>query len=248
MIELKSTQDIDSIRRAGDILHQAIRAVAGTMAPGITTGELDAIAKSEIEKRGGRPTFLGYHGYTGSVCISVNEEVIHGIPGKRKLASGDIVGIDLGVTYRDRIADAAVTLAVDQADEADTRLMQTAEDCLFQGIARARAGLRLREISEAIYTRARKDGFEVVREYCGHGVGFSLHEDPQIYNYPAAGPNPKLKEGMVLAIEPMVNAGTWKVNVLGDGWTVVTADGKKSAHYEHTILITAGEPSILTRW
>jgi methionyl aminopeptidase len=248
MIELKSSEDIAAIRRAGDILHEALQAIGRAITPGVTTGELDAIAKAEIEKRAGRPAFLGYHGYPGSLCISVNEEVIHGIPGQRKLSAGDIVGLDLGVVYRDRIADAAVTLAVGRAESADELLMKTTEECLFQGIALVRAGRRLREISEAIYAHARAAGFDVVREYCGHGVGFSLHEDPQVYNYPSTGPNPKLKEGMVLAIEPMVNAGTWKVNVLDDGWTVVTADGRKSAHYEHTIAVTAGEPEILTRW
>ncbi len=248
MIELKTKQDIDVIRRAGDILAAAIRAVAGSLAPGITTGELDAIAKNEIVTRGGQPSFIGYHGFPGALCISVNEQVIHGIPGKRRLESGDIVGIDLGVTFDNRIADAAVTLSVGRADEEDARLMKTAETCLRRGIDQARAGRRLREVSEAIYETARAAGFDVVREYCGHGVGFSLHEDPQVYNYPSSGPNPKLKEGMVLAIEPMVNAGTWKVNLLEDGWTVVTADGRKSAHYEHTIAITDDAPDILTRW
>jgi methionyl aminopeptidase len=248
MIELKTKQDIDVIRRAGDILGAAIRAVADSLAPGVTTGELDAIAKNEIVARGGQPSFIGYHGYPGALCISVNEQVIHGIPGKRRLEAGDIVGIDLGVTFENRIADAAVTLSVGRADEEDARLMKTAEACLHRGIDQARAGRRLREVSEAIYETARAAGFDVVREYCGHGVGFSLHEDPQVYNYPSSGPNPKLKVGMVLAIEPMVNAGTWKVNLLEDGWTVVTADGKKSAHYEHTIAITDAAPDILTRW
>jgi methionyl aminopeptidase len=248
MIQLKTAEDISLIRKAGEILYDSILAVKKSFAVGITTRELDRIVRHEITKRGGRPAFLGYHGYPASLCISVNDEVIHGIPGNRKLAEGDIVGLDVGVIFRERIADAAVTLGLGALSEADRLLLSATEECLSIGIERAVAGNRVGDISEAVYAHARSRGFEVVREYCGHGVGFSLHEDPQIYNYPSSGPNPKLRAGMVLAIEPMVNAGTWKVKVLDDDWTVVTADGKKSAHFEHTIAVTDGPPEILTRW
>jgi methionyl aminopeptidase len=248
MIQLKTTQDIGYIRQAGDILYAAVQAVKNALAEGITTRELDEITRNEIVKRGGRPAFLGYHGYPASLCISINEEVIHGIPGKRRLARGDLIGLDLGVLFEGRIADAALTLALGDIGEADRLLMKTAAECLSRAIAQAKAGNRVRDVSQAVYDHARANGFEVVREYCGHGVGFALHEDPQIYNYPSPGPNPKLKEGMVVAIEPMVNAGTWKVKLLPDGWTVMTADGKKSAHFEHTVAITNGPAEILTRW
>ncbi|MBN2353952.1 MAG: type I methionyl aminopeptidase [Spirochaetales bacterium] len=248
MIQLKTAQDIALIREAGDILYKAIEAVRKSMVEGVTTRELDRILKNEIVKRGGRPAFLGYQGYPASLCISVNEEVIHGIPGNRKLENGDIVGLDVGVVFRERIADAAVTVGLGNVSAADRLLVRTTEECLAKALAVVRAGNRVRDISAAVYGHARSMGFEVVREYCGHGVGFSLHEDPQIYNYPAPGPNPKLRAGMVVAVEPMINAGTWKIKVLDDDWTVVTADGSKSAHFEHTVAVTEGEPEILTRW
>jgi methionyl aminopeptidase len=248
MIQLKSDDDIAYIKEAGEILYEAVRAMRAAIAPGITTHELDAIAKHEIVKRGATPAFLGYHGYPASVCISINEEVIHGIPGKRRLSPGDIVGLDIGVVFRGYIADAAVTIPVGDIEEKERLLLTVTEECLYRGIEKARAGNRARDISEAIYSHATAHGFDVVREYCGHGVGFELHEDPQIFNYPASGPNQKLKEGMVIAIEPMVNMGTWKVKLLSDGWTVVTDDGRKSAHFEHTIAIRKDGAEILTRW
>jgi methionyl aminopeptidase len=248
MIQLKTKEDIKLIREAGLILFEALQAARKSFADGTTTLELDRIIHHEITSRGARPAFLGYQGYPAALCISVNEEVIHGIPGNRKLRAGDVVGLDVGVEFRGRIADAAVTWGLGALTAADQLLLKTTEECLSLAIAKALAGNRVGDLSEAVFNHARERQFEVVREYCGHGVGFSLHEDPQIYNYPSPGPNPKLKAGMVVAIEPMVNAGTWKVKVLEDDWTVVTADGKKSAHFEHTIAITDGPAEILTRW
>ncbi len=248
MIQLKTANDIALIREAGNILSEAIEAVRKSMAEGVTTRELDRVLKNEILKRGGTPAFLGYQGYPASLCISVNEEVIHGIPGNRKLANGDIVGLDVGVVFRERIADAAVTVGLGDVSADDRLLLKTTEECLAKAVAVIRPGNRVSDISAAVFGHARGMGFDVVREYCGHGVGFSLHEDPQIYNYPSSGPNPKLRAGMVIAVEPMVNAGTWKIKVLDDDWTVVTADGRKSAHFEHTVAVTEGDPEILTRW
>ncbi|RPJ07535.1 MAG: type I methionyl aminopeptidase [Spirochaetaceae bacterium] len=248
MIALKTPQDIDGIRQASGILHEAMKAMRNAIAPGITTRELDQIAHTTIIKRGGSAAFLGYCDYPASLCISVNEEVIHGIPGKRKLADGDIVGLDLGVIYNRYYSDSAVTVPVGKADNEDQRLIRVTEECLEHAIKKAVAGNRIRDISEAVYEHARQAGFDVVREYCGHGVGFALHEDPQIYNYPHPGPNPKLKAGMVLAIEPMINSGTWRIKILDDGWTVKTADNRKSAHCEHTVAIWDDRTEILTKW
>jgi methionyl aminopeptidase len=248
MIQIKTPSDIACIREAGNILHEAVDAMRKAFSAGITTLELDQIAHDAIVRQGGKPVFLGYYGYPASVCISVNEEVIHGIPGKRKLLEGDIVGLDLGVVFKGFVADAALTLPVGSIGERDRLLLKVTQECLARGIEQARAGNRVRDISEAIHAHAVDHGFEVVREYCGHGVGFALHEDPQIFNYPSPGANQKLKEGMVLAIEPMVNAGTWKVKVLADGWTVVTLDKSRSAHFEHTVAILNDHTEILTRW
>lgn len=248
MIQLKTIEDINFIREAGNILYETVCVIKKSFGPGITTLEIDRLAAQEIQRHGAQAAFLGYHGYPASLCISVNEEVIHGIPGKRRLTDGDIVGIDIGVTYKGYVADAALTLPVGKVSPEDEKLLTVTEECLERGIGMARAGNRIGEISEAVYDHARANDFDVVREYCGHGVGFSLHEDPQIFNYPAHGANPKLKAGMVVAIEPMVNAGTWKVRVLQDNWTVVTADKKKSAHFEHTVAVFGDHTEILTRW
>jgi len=248
MIALKTPHDIDGIRQSGGILHEAMQAMRKALAPGITTAEMDKIAESVITGRGAVPAFLGYYDYPASLCISVNEEVIHGIPGKRKLQEGDIVGLDPGVIYEGYFSDSAVTLPVGKAKSDDLKLIRVTEECLGRAIGMAVAGNRIRDISEAVYSHARDNGFDVVREYCGHGVGFSLHEDPQIYNFPHPGPNPKLKAGMVLAIEPMINSGTWKVKLLEDGWTVVTADGLKSSHCEHTVVVLENGNEALTRW
>jgi len=248
MIQLKTLEDIKYIKEAGQIIYETACALKKIIAEGITTQELDLLAQEIIAARKARPAFLGYHGFPAALCISVNEEVIHGIPGKRKLKAGDIVGIDIGVDYKGYIADAAFTLPVGLISREDEKLLKVTEDCLYLGLAQAQVGKRIGDISWAIFNHARASGLEVVREYCGHGVGFSLHEEPQIYNYPAQGPNPKLKPGMVIAIEPMVNAGTWEVEVLADSWTVVTKDRRKSAHFEHTVAILEDRQEILTAW
>lgn len=248
MIQLKTLEDIKYIREAGQIIYETACALKKTLAEGITTQELDLLAQKIIASHKARPAFLGYHGFPGALCISINEEVIHGIPGKRRLIAGDIVGIDIGVDYKGYIADAAFTLPVGLISKEDERLIKVAKECLDLGLEQAQAGRRIGDISLAIYNHARAAGFEVVREYCGHGVGFSLHEEPQIYNYPAQGPNPRLKAGMVIAVEPMINAGTWEVEVLPDNWTVVTKDRKKSAHFEHTVAIFEDRCELLTAW
>ncbi len=213
---------------------------------GIATRELDAFARSWIEGHGGKPAFLGYMNYPASICISLNNEVIHGIPGPRKLRNGDIVSIDLGVILNGYFSDSAVTVAVGTPSPKREKLMRVTRECLELGIAQAVPGNRISDISRAVYAHATGNGYGVVREYCGHGTGFAMHEDPQVPNYVGSGPNPRLKEGMVLAIEPMVNAGTGDIELLDDGWTVVTADGADSAHFEHTVVVLRDRMEILT--
>jgi methionyl aminopeptidase len=246
MIQLKTNDDILRIKEASVILAETFIKIERSINEGITTKELDSIAYDYIHKKGAKPTFLGYFNFPASICISINNEVIHGIPGSRKLKNGDIVGIDLGVTYKGYISDAAKTFAIGEISSEDKKLLKTTEECLQIGIAKAIATNRIGDISRSINNHALQNGFQVVREYCGHGVGFSLHEDPQIFNYPASGPNKRLQAGMVIAIEPMLNCGTWQVRLLDDGWTVVTADGKNSAHFEHTVAIYADHTEILT--
>jgi methionyl aminopeptidase len=248
MIQLKTKDDIRRIRDSGFILSQTFTHLEKHLAENITTSELDRIASEFIYKKGAVPTFLGYFNYPASICISINNEVIHGIPGERKLRPGDIVSIDLGVTFKGYISDAARTYGIGRITDQDKELIDVTRECLQRGIANAVSANRLGDISQAIYTHALDHGFQVVREFCGHGVGFALHEDPQIFNYPAAGPNKKLKAGMVLAIEPMLNRGTWQVRILDDGWTVITADGKNSAHFEHTVAILDDHTEILTEF
>jgi methionyl aminopeptidase len=246
MIQLKSHDDIQRIRDAGHILSQTLTNLEAYLTENITTGELDSIAHDFIRKKKAAPTFLGYFNYPASLCVSINNQVIHGIPGPRKLCKGDIVSIDLGVTYKGYIADAAKTYGIGEITAENKKLIRVTEECLQKGIAGSSVKHRIGDISLGIFSHAQENGFQVVREYCGHGVGFALHEDPQIFNYPAAGPNKKLRTGMVLAIEPMLNCGTWQVRVLEDGWTVITADGKNSAHFEHTIAILDDHTEILT--
>jgi len=246
MIQLKTEDDIRRIKDAGFILTQVFAQIETNIAEGITTKELDTIAYEYIKKKGAAPSFLGYFNYPASLCISINDQVIHGIPGSQKLKNGDVVSVDLGVTYRGYISDAARTYGIGHLSQENSKLIKVTEECLQVGIKQAITANRVGDISHAIYGHAVKNGFQVVREYCGHGVGFMLHEDPQIFNYPMAGPNKKLRTGMVLAIEPMLNCGTWQVRILDDGWTVITADGKNSAHFEHTIAIFADRTEILT--
>lgn len=245
-ITLKSPREIELMRQAGRIT-AAARALARDMVtPGITTAEIDREIHHFIEKNGARPTFLGYGGFPGSLCISVNDEVIHGIPGKRVIQDGDIVSVDVGATWKGFVGDCAGTYVAGNGTEEAKRLIEVTRQSFFEGMKFARAGFRIGDISHAIQTYVENNGFSVVREYVGHGVGAELHEAPEVPNYGEPGRGPRLLKGMTIAVEPMVNAGTYEVRVLKDGWTVKTRDGKLSAHYENTILITDGEPEILT--
>jgi methionyl aminopeptidase len=248
MIRLKNAAELAKIREASAILSQTLEQLTGLIAEGITTGELDDFARSYVRQRGAEPAFLGYLNYPASLCVSINEEVIHGIPGKRRLRAGDIVGLDVGINLQGYFSDAAVTLPVGQVSEARQRLLRVARECLELGIAEAKAGNRISQVSEAIHRHASAHSFEVVRQYCGHGVGFAQHEEPQVPNYVSSGPNPRLKPGMVLALEPMINSGTWEVELLEDQWTVVTSDRSDSAHFEHTIAVLKDRTEVLTRW
>ena len=246
MIKLKSADEIQRIRESCVVAAQTHRGLEEMVSPGVTTGELDRWARSFIEKNGGTPAFLNYMGFPGSICVSVNEEVIHGIPGRRKLQEGDIVSIDLGVELQGYYSDMAATYQVGEVLPELKQLVEVTKQCLDLGLREARARKRVHDISRAVYDHASGYGYGVVREYCGHGVGYSQHEDPQIPNYVSKGPNPRLKRGMVLAIEPMINIGGSQVTVLDDGWTVVTEDHRPSAHWEHTIAIFEDHTEILT--
>ncbi len=247
MIFIKSDDEVARMRKPNRIVAELLDYLGGLVRPGVTTKELDTKAEEFIRKRGGKPAFKGYHGFPATICASVNEEVVHGIPGSRRLKEGDIIGIDLGVVMDGFYGDAAKTFAVGKIDSEAKRLMEVTEASLYKGISQAVAGNRLYDISHAVQQHVEAAGFSVVREFVGHGIGRQLHEDPQVPNYGPPHQGPELEEGMALAIEPMVNEGTWQVKVLQDGWTVVTADGKRSAHFEHTIVITGNGPEILTR-
>lgn len=246
-IELKSPADLERMRRAGRLAATVLRAVGRAVAPGVTTKELDRIAEKSIRDGGGIPTFLGYRGFTASICASVNDEVVHGIPSvKRVLRDGDIVGIDIGATLGGFVGDTAATFAVGTVSEPARRLMDATRDALDRGIAAMRVGNRLGDVSNAIQKSAEAQGYSVVRDFVGHGIGREMHEEPSVPNYGTAGTGVRLEPGLVLALEPMVNAGTWRVQLLKDGWTVVTEDGGWSAHFEHTVALTEKGPEILT--
>ena len=247
MIILKSEREISYLRDAGQIVAHTLAEVKKAVKPGVTTLELDHIAEKYIRGRGAIPAFKGYHGFPGSICASVNEEVVHGIPGPRKLKNGDNISIDVGAVINDYNGDAAITVPVGEVDAEIQKLLQVTEESLYKGIEKAVAGNRLSDISHAVEAHCDKYGFGVVRDYVGHGIGRNMHEDPQVPNYGSPGRGPRLKSGMTLAIEPMVNLGTHEVKTLADDWTVVTRDGKRSAHFEHTIAITDGQPEILTK-
>lgn len=246
MTRLKSEADVAGIRESARILSETLRLVAERVEPGIATAELDHIARSHIEERGARSAFLGYLDYPATLCVSINEEVIHGIPGRRRLVAGDIVGIDCGVDRAGCFSDAALTVPVGTVAPDVASLLEVTRECLQQAVAAAVPGNRLRDVANAVYRCASAKGYGVVRQFCGHGVGFSPHEDPQVPNYPSPGGNPRIKPGMVLAIEPMITEGTWEVEVLDDGWTVVTADRKRAAHFEHTVAILPDGTEVLT--
>ena len=246
MITIKSAREVELMRRAGKIT-AAARALAGEMVkPGVTTQEIDRAVCRFIRSQGAEPSFLNYNGYPASVCISVNDEVIHGIPGKRVLREGDIVSVDVGAYIGGYHGDCAATYACGKISEEAQRLIDVTRQSFFEGIKYAREGGRLSDVSHAIEEYVEGNGFSVVREYVGHGIGRNMHEGPEVPNFGIAGHGPKLLRGMTLAVEPMVNAGTAAIRQMPDGWTVKTRDGKYAAHYENTILITSDEPELLT--
>ena len=248
MIHLKSAREIELMRGASKIVAEILVELREQCRQGVSTGDLDRIAEDLIKKKKARPAFKGYRGFPACVCISVNDEVVHGIPSpKRVLNNGDVVGLDFGVIYDGYYGDSAMTVAIGEVTPEVRNLLKVTEQSLYEGIEQARPGNYVSDISAAIQRTADLHHLGIVREFCGHGIGRSLHEDPPVLNYVHNGKGPKIKPGLVLAIEPMINLGTEKVRILDDGWTVITLDGKPSAHFEHTIAITAEGPEILTR-
>lgn len=247
MIICKTPREIEIMREAGKIVALTHQELKKHIKPGITTLELDEIAEKFIRKLNAIPSFKGYNGFRGSICASVNNELVHGIPGKRVLKDGDIISLDIGAKYNGYHGDSAWTYPVGQIDKATQELLDVTEESLYIGLKEAKPGERLSNISHAIQTYAESNGFSIVREYVGHGIGQDLHEDPQIPHYGPPNKGPRLKPGMVLAVEPMVNAGSRYVKTLADNWTVVTVDGKMCAHFEHTIAITESGYEILTK-
>ncbi|WP_203364236.1 type I methionyl aminopeptidase [Bacillus sp. REN10] len=247
MIICKTPREIEIMKEAGRIVALTHQELQKHISPGITTKKLDEIAEKFIKQHDAIPSFKGYNGFRGSICASVNEELVHGIPGDRVLKEGDIISLDIGANYRGYHGDSAWTYPVGSIAPETQKLLEVTEESLFIGLKEAKPGERLSNISHAIQTYVESNGFSIVREYVGHGIGQNLHEDPQIPHYGPPGKGPKLKPGMVLAIEPMVNAGSRYVKTLGDNWTVVTQDGKMCAHFEHTVAITETGFEILTK-
>lgn len=246
-IILKSPREITQMRGAGRVVAAVLDEVGKKVRPGITTAELDDIAVSEVKKRGAEASFKGYRGFPASICTSVNEEVVHGIPGSRVLQEGEIISLDFGALLNGFHGDAAVTVGVGKISTEAQKIIDATRGALQAGIAAARIGARLGDVSAAIQSYAEARGFSVVREYVGHGIGRELHEDPQVPNFGVTGEGPVLQKGMTMALEPMLNAGGWRTSVAEDKWTVVTADGRLSAHFEHTIVIDENGPGILTK-
>jgi len=245
-IIIKSAEELAIMRQAGKIVGSVLEILSHQVKPGMTTMELDIIAAREVAKLGAKPSFKGYHGFPATLCVSVNDEIVHGIPGKRVLHDGDIVSLDFGAIFDGFQGDAAVTVGIGKIAPEAKRLMETTKGSLEAGIAAARSGATLGDISAAIQDYAEARGYSVVREYTGHGIGREMHEDPQIPNFGLPGTGPTLKKGMTLALEPMLNTGDWRTRLGNDHWTVLTADGSLSAHFEHTIVITDTEPEIFT--
>ena len=245
MIHLKSPEEVKIMDRANRIVHKVLQRVSSEVAPGVALRDLDAVAESTTKSLGGKPAFKGYHGYPASICLSVNDEVVHGIPGERKLQEGDIVSVDFGVVLDGYYGDAACTFPVGQVSEGSRKLMEVTRESLLKGIEKAQVGERVSDVSHAVQTWAEGHGFSVVRDYVGHGIGRALHEEPQVPNFGTPGLGPKLRAGMVLAIEPMVNEGGPDVTVDPDGWTVRTRDGKRSAHFEYSVALTESGPRVL---
>jgi methionyl aminopeptidase len=246
MITIKSGREIELMRISGKITSKTLTMLMKTVRPGMTTAEVDRLAEDSIRSMGGIPTFIGYHGYAHTICASVNEEVVHGIPGSRVLKDGDLLSIDIGTTLNGYVSDSAVTVAIGNVSEAAERLMRVTQESLMLGIAQMQAGNRLGDIGHAIQSHAEKHGYGVVRQLVGHGIGTKMHEEPQVPNYGTPGHGTLLRPGLVLALEPMITEGTFEVETLDDGWTVVTEDGKLAAHFEHTIAVTSEGPRILT--
>lgn len=247
MVTLKTSAELAKMRKAGSITAQALQTGGAAVQPGVTTAEIDRIIKQFILSKGAKPSFLGYGGFPGSACISVNEEVIHGIPGKRVIQEGDIVSIDVGAFIDGFHGDTAATFAAGQPPEEALALMDATKQSLYAAIEMARPGNRIGDVSRAVQDYVEARGYSVVREYVGHGVGRKLHEEPEVPNYGKAGHGVRLMPGMVIAIEPMINLGGAAIRVLDDDWTVVATDGKPSAHFEHTVAITSDGPVILTQ-
>jgi len=246
MVTIKSARELDLMRKAGEVAGQLLEVAEKAVEPGITTKQLDMVIHKFITSHNAKPSFLGYNGFPASACISINDEVIHGIPCERRIENGDLVSIDVGVLLNGYHADTARTFIAGDATEDAKKLVETTKQCFYEGLAQAVAGNRLGDIGYAIERHAVKNGFSVVYDYVGHGIGTHLQEDPSVPNYGLKGKGMRLAKGMTLAIEPMINQGVPEVKVLKDGWTVVTKDGKLSAHYENTIAITDDEPLILT--
>jgi methionyl aminopeptidase len=246
IIHIRTTDEVAKIRRSARVVARCLAMLRDMVAPGMTTRELDRAAESFIRAEGAIPTFLGYRGYPASLCISVNDEVVHGIPGDRVLREGDVVGIDCGATLDGYVGDSAISVPVGAVDAETERLLRVTRESLDLGIAAARAGNRVGDISHAVSRHVESHGFGVVRALVGHGIGREMHEEPPVPNYGRPGRGPKLTPGMVIAIEPMVTAGDWEVETLADGWTVVTRDGSRSAHFEHTVAIGVKGPEILS--
>ncbi len=247
MIILKSPEEIEKIAQACIIVARTLESIKKMVRPGLTTLEIDAFADDFIRLHGGIPAFKGYRGYPASICTSVNNEVIHGIPSKRVLKEGDILGIDLGVYKEGFYGDGAVTVPVGEIGPDLQKLIKVTEEALYEGIEKARIGNRVSDISHSIQKHVESNGFSVVRSFVGHGIGRQLHEEPQIPNFGPPGRGPRLRKGMTLAIETMVNAGSYEIFILDDGWTAVTVDGKPSAHFEHTVVVTEDGPRVLTK-
>jgi len=247
VIVCRSTAELQRMREAGRLVGEVLTELAALVAPGVTTADLDDVAEKRIRRAGATPAFKGYHGYPATICASVNEEVIHGIPsGRRVLSEGDVISIDVGASLDGYYGDSAITLPVGQVSEEAATLLRVTEESLYKAIERVKVGGRVSDLGHAVQQHVEAYGFSVVREFVGHGIGQRMHEEPQVPNYGEAGRGPRLTEGMVLAIEPMVNVGTPAVKVLADGWTAVTRDSSLSAHFEHTVAVTADGPWILT--
>jgi methionyl aminopeptidase len=246
VITIKSVREIEIMRRGGKITASTLSMLLRTARAGMTTADLDRLAEASIRAQGGEPTFKGYNGFPASICTSVNDVVVHGIPADRVLKDGDLLSIDIGTTFEGYVSDSAATLAIGNVSEAAKRLMRVTQECLMLGIAQMQRGHRLHDIGHAVQSYAERHGYGVVRALVGHGIGQKMHEDPQVPNYGRAGSGVVLRPGLCLAIEPMITEGTYEVQMLDDGWTVVSADGKLAAHFEHTVALTEDGPRILT--